>query len=226
MTLVTAGIPQDNSPAATPGRPSAVNPADRPPAADGDLLRRLRAGDREAAAEFVRRFGPRLRRRIRSRLGPRMRRIFDSQDILSTLSRRLDAFVQRGQVRVRSERQLWAFLLRMAQNAAIDKQRVIRRLQAVEGEDSPVAIALARRLAGAAAPPESGLDGDNATGEIERALSLLDDPIDREILSMWLAGHAHTVTAEAVGLSAAAVRKRWQSIRATLRESLAPEAGT
>lgn len=199
--------------AGTSGPPHAVP--------DRELVDRMRAGDREAAAEFIRRYGPRLRRRIRSRLGPRMRRVFDSQDILSTLSRRLDGFVARGGLRVQSENQLWAFVLRMAENATIDKQRVLRRLQAVEGEDSPVASELARRI-------ERGGHADDDAGagiEIERALALLDDPIDKEILSMWVAGHPHTVTAESVGLTAAAVRKRWQMIRARLREGLTVPRG-
>lgn len=210
-----AGIAE--RPADDSGMTSGTTPV-HPESSDRELVERMRAGDRDAAAEFIRRYGPRLRRRIRSRLGPRLRRIFDSQDILSTLARRLDSFVLRGGLRVESEGQLWAFVLRMAENATIDKQRILRRLRAVEGEDSPVARALERRMARAGAD-----DSDQSVGvEIERALALLDDPLDREILSMWLAGHPHTVTAQAVGLAPTAVRKRWQVIRGHLRERLSP----
>ena len=67
------------------------------------LLQQMRAGDRGAAAVFVTRYGSRIRRRIRGKLSRAMRRIFDSQDILSTLGRRLDSFVHSGGVQATSE---------------------------------------------------------------------------------------------------------------------------
>lgn len=183
------------------------------------LLSRMRAGDREAAAEFITRFGSRVRRRIRGKLSQPMRRLFDSQELMSTLARRLDAFVRSGQLEAATEGQLWSLLFRMAENAVIDKARVFRRLQAVEGEDGPLAAGLLRELerASRAGPEECDL-------EIERTFRALPDAMDRAILALWLTGSPHTVTAECVGLSAAAVRQRWVSIRERLRASLAGEA--
>ena len=58
---------------------------------------------------------------------------------------------------------------------------------------------------------------------LERSFAALNDPTDREILSCWLAGFPHSRTAEIVDLAATAVRKRWEVIRARLRNVLAEE---
>jgi DNA-directed RNA polymerase specialized sigma24 family protein len=177
------------------------------------LLQQMRAGDREAAAVFITRFGARIRRRIRGKLSPAMRRIFDSQDILSTLGRRLDLFVRSGRLTAASEAQLWALVFRMAENAVVDKGRVFRRLQRVEDEEGLFAQELSSRLRHAERCRNAG-----AEIEIERAMNLFADRVDRQILSLWLAGTPQTVIAEYVDLAPTAVRKRWQKIRSELQE--------
>ncbi len=180
------------------------------------LLQQMRDGDRTAAAEFVTRFGARIRRRIRQKLSPAMRRIFDSQDILSTLGRRLDMFVRSRSVGATSEAQLWALVYRIAENAVIDKARVFRRLEEVETEDGPFARDLLQRLHTA----EQRVT-DGAEIEIGAAMALVKDPIDRQILHLWLLGTPHSVIAEYVDLAPTAVRKRWQEIKYRLHARLA-----
>src|SRR5690606_30935513 len=103
------------------------------------LLERMRRGDRDAAAEFLVGYGPLIRRRIRGKLGAAMRRLFDSQEILSTVGRRLDAFVNAGRLEATTTPQLWGLVIRIAENALIEKARVVQSLKAREGEDSPFA---------------------------------------------------------------------------------------
>ncbi len=182
------------------------------------LLSRMRAGDREAAAEFVTRYGARVRRRIRGKLSQPMRRVFDSQELMATLARRLDAYVRAGRLAAASGGQLWSLVFQIAEHAVVDKTRIFRRLQTVEAEDGSFARGLLERLRQA---EESGQDG--AELELDRAFRMLDDATDRTILSLWLADTPHTITAECVGLSPAAVRQRWQGIRRELRSRLAPE---
>jgi hypothetical protein len=177
-----------------------------------DLLMRMRAGDRDAAGEFLARFGPRIRRRIHGKLGPAMRRLFDSQEILSTLGRRLDVCVGSGSLRATSIEELWSLVFRIADNSLIEKARVFRSLEAKEGEDSPLAYKVLQRLKDA----ETN-DRDGPLIEIDLALRSLDDGIDRQILSMWLQGNQHVHIAESIGMTAAAVRKRWEKIRGHLR---------
>jgi DNA-directed RNA polymerase specialized sigma24 family protein len=175
------------------------------------LLKLMRTGDRGASAAFITRYGPQIRRRIRGKLSPGMRRIFDSQEILSTLGRRLDHYVKSGKLEARNEAQLWSLVLRMANNAVVDKARVFRRLERVEDEDSPFAHELSSRLRTAEQARKEG-----AEIEIETALNVLTDRVDRMILSMWLNGTQHKTIAVYVDLAPTAVRKRWQKIRETL----------
>ena len=184
-----------------------------------DLLARMRAGDRTAAALFVTRYESRIRRRIRGKLSPAMRRIFDSQDILSTLGRRLDQFVRSGRIEASNEGELWSLIFRMAEHAIVDKARVFQRLQEVEGEDGPVAHDLARRLRQAARERPSGVEI-----EIGNVLNALEDLVDRQILYLWLVGTGHNAIAEHIEMAPTAVRKRWQRIKATLQQRFASEA--
>ena len=216
---VNPASPDGSNGSATDGGMQAANQG---VAIDGitvpELLRRMRAGDREAAAIFMTRYGSRIRRRIRGKLSPAMRRIFDSQEILSTLGRRLDLYVRQGRLDAATEGQLWALVFRMAGNAVVDKARVFRRLQQVEDEDGPFAQELSSRLRQAQRGRKAGLEI-----EIDRALSVLRDRTDRQILSLWLVGTSHTVIAEHVHLAGTAVRKRWQKIKSELRERFAAE---
>jgi DNA-directed RNA polymerase specialized sigma24 family protein len=183
-----------------------------------ELLRGMRAGDRAAAALFITRYGSRIRRRIRGKLSPAMRRIFDSQDILSTLGRRLDLYVRSGRVEAASEAELWALVFRMANNALVDKARVFRRLKQVESEDGSFAQELSSRLRQAERMSRGGVEI-----EIEKAMSLFPDLVDRQILFLWLAGARHSAIAEHVNLAPTAVRKRWQRIRSELQRRFAAE---
>ncbi len=148
-----------------------------------------------------------------------MRRLYDSQDILSTLGRRLDQYVRGGRLHAANEDELWSLVFRMAENAVIDKARVFRRLQKTEGEDSDFARIFAQRLRQAEQEREAGGDV-----EIDKALNLLENDADRQILRLWLVGTEHAAIATHLELKPTAVRKRWQKIKSILRERLAAEA--
>lgn len=180
------------------------------------LLARMREGDRDAAAEFITRYGDRVRRRVRGKLSPAMRRVFDSQEILSTIGRRLDTYVHNGNLEAASVNQLWALVFRMTENAVIDKRRLHQRLRATEGGDSAFAQAFAERLRRAEAADPAG-----AEIEVEAALSSFEDSIDRQILSMWLTGTPHKTIALAIDRSHDATRRRWLAIRAELQRRYA-----
>lgn len=182
------------------------------------LLRRMSDGDRDAAAEFITRYGSKLRRRMRGKLNFAMRRLFDSQDILSTVGRRLDLYVRDGRLDVDDEAQLWALIFRMANHALVDKARLFERLQNVEGSDSHFASCLLDRLKRAEQHVVPGTPGQGAVeSEVDLALRSLPDQKDRRILSLWLGGQGHDAIAGDVGLSTVAVRKRWQMIKQRLR---------
>lgn len=181
------------------------------------LLVRLRAGDREAAAEFALRYGPRIRRRVAGKLGPRMRRLFDSQDILSTVLRRFDNYVQNREFDSATEEQLLALVVRIAENAVIDKVRIVQRLERAESADGEIARAMLDRLRETGADPNDDAAVDRF---LDRAFEALDNPIDRQILWFWLAGRRHADAAEYLNVPADRIRKRWERIRAALSQSL------
>lgn len=146
-----------------------------------------------------------------------MRRLFDSQEILSTLGRRLDRFVHGRQITAASVPELWALVLKIADNSLLEKARVYRALQRKEGEDSPLAASVLRSLREA-----EKRDSGAPELEISDALRSLDDQLDREILSLWLSGFRHVHIARSLGIEPTAVRKRWQKIREHLRVRFEP----
>lgn len=183
-----------------------------------ELIRRMREGDREAASEFVGTFGEQIRRRVRGKLGHGMRRVFDSQEILSTVGRRLDRYVLGGQLQAVDAPQLWKLVFRMIDAAVVDKARVFRRLSASQDEDSVVAQALLRRMR-----EREREDPEGPELELEAAFRSLKSDVDREVLALWLNDVPHNKIAEQIDSTPAAVRQRWQAIRAHLRQQI--EAG-
>lgn len=146
-----------------------------------------------------------------------MRRIFDSQDILSTVLRRFDNYVQKREFDSASEEQLLALVVRIAENAVIDKVRIVQRLERAESSDGHVAHAMIERLRESAPDANDEAAVDRV---LDRAFDALDNPIDRQILWFWLAGRRHSDAAEYLGIPADTIRKRWERIRASLSESL------
>lgn len=183
-----------------------------------DLVLRMQSGDRNASAEFIASYGPLIRRRVRGKLGPTMRRLFDSQEILSTLSRRLDRYVRSGRVRAATESQLWTLVFKMVDAAMMDKTRIARRLRSVEGEDSLFARALLNRI-----ERGSQRGPDEIESLVDGALRSLTSVSDRQILSLWLMGNSPRVIADCVAISYEALRQRWQAIRDRLRTLMEQE---
>jgi RNA polymerase sigma-70 factor (ECF subfamily) len=95
-----------------------------------DLIRRVRAGDEDAATELVRRYEPHIRRAVRVRLDPRLERIFDSMDICQSVLRSFFVRTALGQYQLESPQQLMRLLATMARNKLnneANKQRAGRR---------------------------------------------------------------------------------------------------
>ncbi|MBX3389313.1 MAG: hypothetical protein KF691_07635 [Phycisphaeraceae bacterium] len=191
---------------------------ERPVSGPGDPLDRIRTGDRDAAAEFLTRNEALIRRRYRQKMGRAMRRLCDSQELVSTIARRFDKMVSDGEVRAASERQLWALIFSIGDHALADKGRILQHLERVEGPDSDVAREWRIRFARA---ERSGPDG--MEGELDSMLRSLEEPIDRQILTMWLMGIEQQVIASELSMEPAAVRKRWERIRSRLRVSAEQE---
>lgn len=183
-----------------------------PKALDDSVLWRLQAGDRAAAAEFIQRYGPLIRRRVRGKLSPSARRVFDSQEILATVARRFDAFVAGHRLTTGDEAGVMALVLRMAETAVIDKSRVLQRSRRLEAEDGPFVYALRQRMENADAR-----NADGATQELARLFELVPTPAERELLTLRLHGLSHGSIAWMLGISTDTARQRWQALRDYLR---------
>ncbi len=89
-----------------------------------ELIRRVRAGDEQAAAELVRRYEPAIRDAARRRLAnARLQPILDSMDISQSV---LSSFFKRaaaGQYKLHTPDDLLKLLGRMARNKVIDQAR-------------------------------------------------------------------------------------------------------
>jgi RNA polymerase sigma-70 factor (ECF subfamily) len=89
-----------------------------------ELLRRVRAGESDAAAELVRRYEPELRRAVRMRLtDPRLRRKFDSGDICQSVLGNFFVRVVAGRFDLPGPGHLLRLLIRMAHNKLVDHAR-------------------------------------------------------------------------------------------------------
>jgi DNA-directed RNA polymerase specialized sigma24 family protein len=108
----------------------------RPPAMaqDGtfaEFIRRIRAGDAQAAEELVRRYESVIRVEVRHRLSdPRLRRLFDSMDISQSVLASFFVRASTGQYELDEPAQLVKLLVGMARNKLAfqaRKQRALRR---------------------------------------------------------------------------------------------------
>src|SRR6516162_4696607 len=82
-----------------------------------EFMRRVRAGDEQAAAELVRQFEPLIRREVRYQLrDQRLYRLFDSMDICQSVLASFFVRTAAGQYDVHSHEQLVKLLVSMAHN--------------------------------------------------------------------------------------------------------------
>jgi RNA polymerase sigma factor (sigma-70 family) len=169
-----------------------------------DLIRRVRAGDQDAATELVRQYEPAIRRAVRFRLtDTRLQRAFDSMDVCQSVMASFFVRAASGQYQLDSPDQLLKLLATMARNKLANqthKQRAGRR-----------------DLRRVAAGPIEDLDLLAATASPSRELAareLLQATRDRmsadelKLLDLRTAGREWTGIAAELGGSAEALRKK------------------
>jgi len=176
----------------------------------GELLRRMREGDRTACGLFMRHYGDLVRLRIRDKLSVPLRRVLDSEDVLATVTRRLDRIVLDERLRAETDSQLWALVMQIARNVISENARSRRRERA-----APSDTELIKRLA-ATASDEPRIDSQSATSW---AFRVVEDDVDRLIIQRRIAGDSHERIAALVDLKPSAVRMRWSRVIGMLQES-------
>jgi RNA polymerase sigma-70 factor (ECF subfamily) len=168
-----------------------------------DLLRRVRAGDHEAAEELVRTYEPEIRDAVRRRLQQAdLGRILDSMDISQSVLNSFFVRTAAGQYELHQPEDLIKLLVRMARNKVIDQARKHHReiTQTPPGAtDSQV-----ERAVVADTTPSQQLARGELFLEVQRRLS----PEERRLAELRLQGQDWARIAAAMGGTAQARRKQ------------------
>jgi RNA polymerase sigma-70 factor (ECF subfamily) len=89
-----------------------------------EFLRRVRAGDEQAAEELVRRYEPAIRREVRLRLtDPRLYRLFDSMDVCQSVLAAFFLKAAAGQYQLEQPEDLMRLLVGMTRKQLLFKAR-------------------------------------------------------------------------------------------------------
>ncbi|HJZ92107.1 MAG TPA: sigma-70 family RNA polymerase sigma factor [Gemmataceae bacterium] len=173
------------------------------PASFSELVRRVRAGDPDAATELVRRYEPAIRRAVRVRLhGGRMTALFDSMDVCQSV---LGSFFLRaaaGQYALNSPTDLLKLLTAMARNKLAFQIRRQRAQKRDVGRDVPAERA-AEVATGDPTPSRRAADLD-LLAELGRRLT----PEERRLVELRNQGHDWNDIAGQLAGSAEALRKK------------------
>jgi RNA polymerase sigma-70 factor (ECF subfamily) len=169
------------------------------------LVRQVRAGDAQAAAQLVRCYEPALLRQIRMELtDPRLRRLIDSVDVCQSVLGNFFIRLATGQLDLESPTQLYSLLATMAHhrilNHARDQHAGRRDVRRVIVGDSGVLNAVAD-------PADSPSQVVVYEELLRQALAELT-PEERALADQRATGLSWDEIAQAQGESAEAVRKR------------------
>jgi RNA polymerase sigma factor (sigma-70 family) len=182
-----------------------------------EFLRRVRAGDDQAAAELVRRYEPVIRVVVRTRLGdPRLRRVLDSMDLCQSVLASFFVRAAAGQYDLRQPEQLVQLLAAIARNKVAYQARRQRAGPRDVRRDVPLAAG-EWDVAGAEPSPSRVASGRELLAEFRRRLS--DE--ERRLADLRAEGRGWAEIAAVLGGTAPA--RRMQLARA--RDRVAQEMG-
>jgi RNA polymerase sigma-70 factor (ECF subfamily) len=169
-----------------------------------DLIRRVRAGEADAAAELVRRYEPAIRRFVRVHMhDPRLRRVLDSTDICQSVLATFFVRANLGQYELDTPENLLKLLATIARHKVTNQanrqqadRRDYRREQ-VLGEQSA-------NLRAAQSDPAEQAAARELLAKVRECLS--DE--ERQLAEMRGRGDSWAEIAAALGGSAEALRKK------------------
>lgn len=161
---------------------------------------------RAQAAYLIERQRMGLHARIHRLLSDDARKLTDTEDILSTVRRRVDRIIYEGRLSAASNEQFYSLVHSVVERAILEKIRMGRRARLREQAAGAVRL---RSLV------ESR--GSEAISLTERIGRVLTDPVDRELVLLRGRGLSFEMIAESMKMQPAAVRKRWSRIRARAR---------
>jgi RNA polymerase sigma-70 factor (ECF subfamily) len=176
-----------------------------------DFMRRIRAGDQEAAAELVRRYEPAVRLEVRLHLlEPDLQRAFDSMDVCQSVMASFFVRAAAGQFDIDRPEDLMTVLVMMAQRKLVSRVRKERAQRRDQRRRAPLD---GNDLCAADPSPGSWLVYKDLLQAVRAGLSA----DERQLADLRGAGHTWPEIAERLG--GTAVQRRKQLTRALDRVS-------
>ncbi len=167
-----------------------------------DFLRRIRAGDQQAAAELVRRYEPLIRREVRLHLeDQRLGRLFDSMDVCQSVLASFFLRTAAGEYDLDQPEQLIGLLVKMARN----KLASAARRQSRQKRDHRRAVGGGDELDRVPATGDSPSELVAGREMLQRLHALLNEE-ERQLVELRGQGLAWADVAERLGGTAQARR--------------------
>lgn len=176
----------------------------------------LRPVPRKELAEYLDQHRDEIRQAVRKKLNRVTRVVCDSEEIASSVIRRLDELAHEGRLRPANDTELWGLIHTIAVNAAITATRKesLRGFLRTDIDPDQITCRYTR---------DEPLDEDDR-GALESAAFQLKDSTDRQMVLMRIRGASHKVIAATLGISHDAARQRWSQVVRRMIEFAKEEA--
>lgn len=181
------------------------------------LLERFRAGDDRAAGAILARYGARLTALARSRLGARLARRVDPEDVVQSACRSFFGGVRGGQYTLARVGDLWRLLAGITKHKLLHQVRYQTAARRSVAAEVPLDGVHSRHLV--ARPPGVSDRADDLAGLAGRL-----DPFARRVLELRLRGGSIAAIGVETGRAERTVRRALERVRNLLIDSteLAP----
>lgn len=157
---------------------------------------------REDVARFVLRHESTIRQIARRKLTQATKAVFDSEDVMASVLRRMDKLAHDGALRPRSEGELWALIRTIASNTAVSRTRMMERARILLTEDGSYAYDFVQRLNACSTDDEAHLLVLRMAGSFSSERS-------RHIFLMRVRGASHAAIAALLNITDGSCRQQW-----------------
>jgi RNA polymerase sigma factor (sigma-70 family) len=181
------------------------------------LLSRARQGDAEAANELCRQYEPRLRVVARVLLGPALRPLLESMDLVQSVHRSLFVGIREEKFDISTPENLIALALTLVRRKVARQWRRVRRQQRPNSGGSSIDLlpTILAELTTSEADPAKLAQYHDQVEQLSRHL----DATERQILALRVDGYTTAEIAQQLGLNHATLRVRLTRLRERLRTS-------
>jgi DNA-directed RNA polymerase specialized sigma24 family protein len=170
---------------------------------------RTASTERERLQECIDRLESRIRRRLLGKLRAINHGVYDLDDVIASVRRRVDAAASAGKILARSAIELDAYIFSVAEHVAIQALRRERRQR--------------RRWRRAAEIEIIRVEGPPTGSSLPIAEDILSkfEQEDRAALELWARGLDHSQIAASLSIGLPAHRSRWRRFQSRLRDIVA-----